>query len=148
MSSKMVKSIVKIKKLKCFICIFWLFLIIVVVICKEPCPPIISNHPWSKDFIKFLVKIMDILVSGWLEIRFKNHILVKKNLILLVFFGKGLCSHRMNANARPNRMTAIVVNLRLKGIINVCGLNVRKIDWSIDPVKIAARDRVVVDQLI
>ena len=127
---------------------FWLFLINDVALCKAPWPPKISSHPWSIDFVSFVAKIIDIFVSGWAEVGAKNHIFVKKNLILLVFLGKNSGSHKINAKAKPKRIAIIVVSLRLKGIINVCGVNDKNKDWNNDPAKIAVRAKIVVGQLI
>lgn len=144
----MIVNIVRMKKLKFFICMFWLFLIIIIVAWSDPCPPRISSHPWSVDFIKFVANIIDILVSGWVEVGAKNHIVVIKNFVLFVFLIKNSGSHKINAVISPSIITVIVSSLSLIGKMNVCGLNGRAIDWSIDPARIAVKARIVVAQLV
>lgn len=78
------------KKLKVLIWKFWFIEKIIDAVLKVPCPPKISNHPWSIDFIRVVPPIIDTFVKGCAEIGAKNHIVEKKNLILFVFLGKNL----------------------------------------------------------
>ena len=136
------------KKLKDLIWNFWFIANLLEIEANAPWPPKISSQPWSTDFIKFVPNSIESLVKGCAEIGAKNHIVVKKNLILFIFLGKKSASQKVADKNKPKRITMIVRNLYIVGKMKGSGENGRKMDWNKAPATTAAKVKTVVAQLI
>jgi hypothetical protein len=91
---------------------------------------------------------MEAIVSGWLEIGARNHIVVKNIFVLFIFFGKKSGSHKTIDKNNPKIKTAGVKSFIILGKMNGCGENSKKIPCKITPAIIAVIVRILVDQLI
>ena len=138
----------RIKKLKSLICTFWFSAEIVFTVKNLPCPPTISNHPWSTDFIRLVPRLIEALVSGCAEMGAKNHIVEKKNFVPFIFLGKKSGSQRILAVKIPKIITTIVSILYIGGRTKVWGLKERNKFCKANPATIAANLKVRVAVLI